>query len=188
MARPPRVQVANGIYHVTIRGLRRGPIFLGDDDYALFLRLLARVVRKFGWEVHAYCLMTNHYHLLVSTPRPNISGGMCLLNGMYARTFNELHGFTGHAFERRFHATLVETEDHLIVVAGYIALNPVVAGLCDQPHQYRWSSYGATVRGDVTPPFLSPGRLLRQFAVDTNAPRDAFRRFVERRQAELARV
>ena len=107
MPRPPRQQIADGIYHVTIRGNRRGLVFLNDDDFQRFLRLLRRVVRRYGWELHAFCLMHNHYHLLLTTPTPNISAGMCLLNGHYARTFNEIHGVSGHVFERRFHSVVV---------------------------------------------------------------------------------
>jgi putative transposase len=188
MGRPQREQIENGLYHVTIRGIRRGPIFLDEDDFARFLRLLARVVERREWEIHAYCLLTNHYHLLLTTPNADISHGMCLLNGHYGRTFNELHGFTGHVFERRFHATVIVTEEHLVVTSAYIALNPVAAGLADRPQAYRWSSYAATVNGANDVPFLSPARLLRQFADDPSPPREAYRRYVERRQADLALV
>jgi REP element-mobilizing transposase RayT len=188
MGRPHREQVENGIYHATIRGNRRGLVFLGEDDYLLFLRLLRRVVVRFEWELHAYCLMPNHYHLLFTIPEPNLSAGMCLLNGHYARAFNEIHGLTGHVFERRFHSGLVRTEEHMIVVSAYIALNPVLARHCDRPEQYRWSSYRATVTGKGGLAFVSPARLLQQFAGDTQPPREAYRRYVERRQTDVALV
>jgi REP element-mobilizing transposase RayT len=188
MGRPHRVQIENGLYHVTIRGNRRGLVFLGEDDYLLFLRLLRRVVRRFGWEVHAYCLMPNHYHLLFTTPDPNLSAGMCLLNGHYARAFNDIHHLTGHVFERRFHAVLVKTEEHLIVLSAYIALNPVIARLVDRAEDYLWSSYGSTVTGKGELPFVSPDRLFRQFDADLHPPREAYRRYVERRHADVALV
>jgi putative transposase len=186
MPRPPREQIENGLYHVTIRGNRRGLVFLDDDDFVRFVRLLRRTVTRYEWQLHAFCLMNNHYHLLLTTPKPNISAGMCLLNGHYARTFNETHRVSGHVFERRFHAVVVTSERHLVVLSAYIALNPVVAGSCSRPEDYEWSSYAYVVRGDRALPFLSPDRLLTHFAGDVCPPRESYRRYVEGRAAELA--
>jgi REP element-mobilizing transposase RayT len=104
MPRLPRRQIPDGLYHVTTRGNRRQPIVLEDRDCEVFLVLLGKVVKRLGWKVHAYCLMTNHYHLLVETPNADISVGMQLLNGQYAQAFNRRHGYEGHLFERRFAA------------------------------------------------------------------------------------
>jgi putative transposase len=145
MARPPRIQVAGGIYHVTSRGNRKQPIFHDDDDRNRFLGLRNRVVQRNGWHMHAYCLMTNHFHLLVATPQPNLSSGMQRLKSEYAAYFNERFALVGHLFEQRFGSRLIETEEHFRETLRYIALNPVRAGLCEHPSQWRWSSFfGAT--------------------------------------------
>ena len=132
MARAPRVQVAGGLYHVGSRGVRRTRIYRSNGDYVLFELLLQRAVERFGWRCHTYCLMPNHYHLLIETPAPNLSAGMQRLNSTYAQWFNDLHGFSGHVFERRFFSRLVESSYDLLELVRYIVLNPVRAGICDE--------------------------------------------------------
>jgi REP element-mobilizing transposase RayT len=127
--------------HVTSRGNRRQSIYHDDDDRRHFLVLRDRVVRRFGWHMLAYCLMTNHFHLLIETPAPNLSAGMRQLNGAYAKYFNERHSVEGHLFDSRFRSRLVETEKHLEDALRYIAFNPVEAGLCARPSEWRWSSF-----------------------------------------------
>jgi putative transposase len=145
MARPPRVQVAGGIYHVTSRGNRRQSIYQDEDDYRQFLALRDRVIRRCGWRFHAYCLMTNHFHLLVETPQPNLSSGMQRLKSQYAAYFNERFALVGHLFQQRFSSRLIETDEYFAEVLRYIALNPVRAGLCEHPSDWPWSSFfGAT--------------------------------------------
>jgi len=100
-----------------------------------------RVVRRCRWRVHAYCLMTNHFHLLIETPKPNLSSGMQRLKSDYAAYFNDRHSFVGHLFQQRFGSRLIETERHLEKALRYIAFNPVVAGLCKRPSDWRWSSF-----------------------------------------------
>lgn len=163
VARPPRVQVPNGLYHVTARGNRRQCIFSNDGDCEQFLRTLADVVERFSWGCHAYCLLPNHFHLVVETPHANLSAGMHRLNGRYAAWFNRRHGFEGHVFQRRFYAVLIESEWHLLELARYVTLNPVRAGLCDAPLQWPWSSYRATVGATAIPPFLDVDRVLAYF-------------------------
>jgi putative transposase len=141
MPRPLRIQVAGGVYHVTSRGNRRQPIYHDDNDRFFFLALRDQVVRRFGWRLHEYCLMTNHFHLLFETPQPNLSNGMHRLNHVYAMYFNSRHGFDGHLFDKRFGSRLVETEEHWLDARRYIAFNPVRAGLCAHPRQWRWSSF-----------------------------------------------
>src|SRR5438874_2291483 len=143
MARPRRLQVAGGFFHVTARGNRRQPVFTDDVDVERFLAILAEVAARYGWRVHAYCLMTNHYHLLVETPEANLSAGFHRLNFLYAQWFNRRHGLDGHLFQGRFHSVLIERQEHLIELARYIVLNPVRAGLCGHPGEWRWSSYRA---------------------------------------------
>jgi putative transposase len=159
MARPKRIQTHGAIYHAGTRGVRRMPIFLGDDDRHLFLAVLGDVVRRFHWRCEAYCLMGNHYHLALRTPEPNVGAGMQRLNGLYAQAFNRRHGFKGHLFEERYWSPLVETDEHMFEVMRYVVLNPVRAGICALPHQWPWSSYRATAGLAPKPQFLDLGRL-----------------------------
>jgi putative transposase len=150
MGRAPRIEVAGGTFHVTSRGNRRQSIYHDDVDRSVFLVLGERVVQKRGWHLRAYCLMTNHFHLLIDTLEPNLSAGMHQLNSGYAHYFNERHAFDGHLFDRRFGSRLIETEEDLAGVLDYIAYNPVKAGLCRQPWEWRWSSF-YRMRQDIRP-------------------------------------
>jgi putative transposase len=141
MARPLRIQIAGGTYHVTSRGNRRQAIYQDDDDRRQFLAFHDRVVRRYGWIVHAYCLMTNHFHLLVETPEPNLSAGMQRLKSEYAAYFNERFGHVGHLFQQRFGSSFIEGDEYFAEALRYIALNPVKAGLCDHPAAWPWSSF-----------------------------------------------
>jgi REP element-mobilizing transposase RayT len=150
-----RIQFAGALYHVTSRGNDRKPIFTSDVDRYGFLGLLARVVAQNGWLCHAFCLMLNHFHLVLETPEPNLSRGMRILNGRYAQRFNDLHGTSGHLFGERHKAILVHKETHLLELARYVVLNPVRAGICRDPEQWPWSSYAATVGHAPCPSFLT---------------------------------
>lgn len=145
MARPPRLELANGIYHVLARGNERRAIFWDDGDRRRFLELVAELDARFHWRILFYCLMSNHYHLLVKTPEPNLARGMRHLNGVYAQSFNRRHGRVGHLLQGRYGARLVEEDEHLLAVARYIVRNPVRAGLCDRPSDWRWSSQRETL-------------------------------------------
>ena len=178
MARLRRLLFPGAIYHVTTRGNRGQLIFLDDLDRERFLELLDDVVKRFGWICHAYCLMGNHYHLVIETPDANLSAGMHRLNGLYAQRFNRRHEVEGHLFERRFHAELVTSNAHLLELSRYVPLNPMRAGICRDAAGYRWSSFRATV-GDVPRPrFLTTAWLLSQFGRTPEEAREAFRRFV----------
>src|SRR5438105_1087717 len=155
MARPLRPQIEDGIYHVTSRGNRQQEIYADAADRNYFFQLLRRNVERYGWLVHAYCLMTNHYHVLLETPQPNISTAMQRLNSMYAGWFNWRHRFSGHLFQGRFHSAMVEADSHFVEVCRYVVLNPVRAGICDDPAEYRWSSYHATAGTHRSPDFLT---------------------------------
>jgi putative transposase len=129
------------MFHVTARGNRRQAIYRDDLDRELFLRLFNRVVRLRTWRHVAYCLMTNHFHLVIETEGESLSTGMHQLNGGYARKFNDRHTLDGHLFEGRFRSTVIETEDQLEDTLRYVALNPVRAGLCKHPSDWPWSSF-----------------------------------------------
>ena len=144
MARPLRIEYDGALYHVTSRGNDRKPIFKDDGDRELLLRTLARVNERFHWICHAYCLMKNHYHLIIETPDGNLSKGMRQLNGVYTQAFNKRHGRVGHVFQGRFKAILVQKDSHFLEVCRYVVLNPVRAKTIGHPRQWKWSSYPAT--------------------------------------------
>ena len=183
MPRPLRPQVEGGIYHVVSRGVRKLPMFHDDRDRERFLILLELTRRRYGWQLHAYCLMTNHFHLLLTTPEPNISAGMQYLNGRYCAWFNWKHGYEGHVVERRFYSTLIESERHLFAVAQYVVLNPVRAGLCRDAGDWRWSSYRATLMTVAAIPRLSHW-LTGQFGRDLEQARNAFAAFIREGQPD----
>lgn len=178
MARPLRLQVPDGLFHVTARGNARQPIWLDDSDAAFFLETLTAVIGRYGWRCHAYCLMPNHYHLLVTTPRANLSDGARHLNGVYAQTFNRRRSRVGHLFQGRFKAILVQRDAHLLELSRYIVLNPVRAGLCARPEGWLWSSYRATAGTARTPGFLDTEAVLTSFGQDRRIAQERFRTFV----------
>lgn len=149
MARPPRELVAGGVYHAVARGNRGSEIFADDADYEQYTKLLRAAVRRFRWHLLAYCLMGNHVHLLVETPEPNLPAGMQWLHGKYGRYFNDRHELYGHLFQGRYKAVRQKSDEQLWQAMRYVALNPVSAGLCERPRDYRWSSYWATLAPNV---------------------------------------
>lgn len=148
--RPRRDLPAEGIYHVTARGVAGLPIFLADLDRIDFLGLLRSVTQTLRWKCHAFCLLSTHYHLIVETPLICLSGGMRKLNGTYAQRFNRRHDRRGHLFESRFASWVVHDEDHLEAACSYILANPVAAGLCEAVGDWPWA---AVLNG-------APGRVL----------------------------
>ncbi|MGH3015056.1 MAG: REP-associated tyrosine transposase [Gaiellaceae bacterium] len=179
MPRPPRVSIPNGVYHVTSRGNRRQPVFVDRRDREFFLEMLAIICARRRWRCRGYCLMPNHYHLVVETPDADLSSGMQGLNGEYAHHFNFLHGTDGHLFQGRFHAVLVESDPHLAELSRYLALNPVCAGLAATARAWRWSSYPAIAEGRPSPPFVDVQGILEPFGRDYERARRSFVRFVE---------
>ena len=180
MARPLRIEFAGAVYHAMGRGNERRAIYRDDADRELFLSTLGRVVERWRWIVHAYCLMGNHYHLLFETPEPNLSRGMRQLGGEYTQAFNRLHRRAGHLFQGRFKAVVVEKESHLLELCRYMVLNPVRAkGIkVSRPDGWRWSSYRATAGLTARPGFLSTEWILAQFGGSMKASEQAYRRFV----------
>lgn len=141
MSRPVRIEMAGGVFHITSRGNARKTIFLDRADRWSFLEVFSHVLDRYLWSCLAWCLMENHYHLVVQTLEPTLSIGMRHLNGVYARNFNLRHERVGHLFQGRFKASLVETDVHLAEVIRYTLLNPVRAGLVEDPCEWEWSSW-----------------------------------------------
>jgi len=178
MARPLRIEFAGALYHVTARGNERRDIFFADDDRRQFLDTLGEVCTRFNWRCHAFCQMTNHYHLLVETAEANLSRGMRQLNGVYTQQVNRRHRRVGHLFQGRFTGILVQRETYLLELARYIVLNPVRARMVPAAGDWLWSSYRATVGLAPTPPFLTTDWLLSAFGGERDVARKSFAHFV----------
>ncbi len=163
MARPLRIELSGGIYHVTSRGDRREEIYLGDEDREVWLEVLGQVCERFNWVCHAWCQMTNHYHLLIETPEANLAQGMRQLNGVYTQRLNRAHDRVGHVFQGRYKAILVERESYLLELARYVVLNPLRAKMVRQLENWRWSSYLATCGQVESPAWLQTDWILAQF-------------------------
>ncbi len=164
MARPLRLEFSGALYHVTSRGDGREDIYLSDDDRRDWLKVLGQVCTRFNWVCHAYCQMTNHYHLLIETPDANLSKGMRQLNGVYTQLFNRKHGRVGHVFQGRFKAILVEKDSYLLELARYVVLNPLRAKMVRRLEQWAWSSYRATCGQVQKPEWLQTDFLLSLLA------------------------
>ena len=178
MARPLRIAIPGGLYHVISRGNDRQHVYLDDPDRRTFLELLAATVDRYRLLCHSYCLMGNHHHLLLETPRANLSLAMRQLNGLYAQRFNRRYGRCGHVFQARFRAILIQKESHLLRTARYIVRNPVRARICDRPGQWPWSSYSALAGSIAAPSYLCTDELLSQFARSRRAAQARYRSFV----------
>lgn len=178
MGRPLRIFLPNGIYHVVSRGSDRRPVFRLDKDRELFLDRLQLMVERYRLPCLAYCLMDNHYHLIVITPDARLSAAMQELNGGYSKRFNATHGRSAHLFRNRFMAQLIGDDSYLLTACRYIAHNPVRAGLCQEPSAWKWSSYRATVGIGPAQRFLDE-RLLAGALGGGDRWRDRYREFVE---------
>jgi len=178
MSRPLRIEFSGAVYHVTSRGNARQHIYRDNEDREHFLSILAHVVDRYGWLCHAYCLMNNHYHLLIETPKPNLSLGMRQLNGLYTQAHNRRHRRVGHLFQGRFRAILVEKEAHLLELCRYVILNPVRAKVVKHPGKWEWSSYRATT-GEVTvPEYLTVDWILGQYGSRLHEAQKKYRAYV----------
>ncbi len=177
MPRSPRLQLAGGLFHLTTRSPARRAILPNDDARAVCLELIEKTCARFRWDCHAYCVMTTHYHLLVTTREENLSRGMQWLNGLYAATFNENYASHGHVFGARFTSVHVTSDAHLLHLISYIAMNPVGAGACARPEDWKFSSYSA-LTGRRPAGFLELKSILRLFAFDPDEARRRIEQFV----------
>ena len=178
MPRPLRVQAAGAVYHLMARGVRGAAIYTDADERTRFLELLDEACRRYDWQTFGYCLMGNHYHLVVRTKKPTLSRGMQWLNSCYARWFGDRHGYEGHVLFRRFHAVLVESDRQLVDTIRYVLRNPVAAGLCARPDDWHWSSYAATVGCGAPPRSLATDWLAEEFGCDLAHARANFAAFI----------
>jgi putative transposase len=177
MTRPLRIEYPGALYHVTSRGDRKGTIFFDDNDRNAWMDVLSRVCTRYNFVVHAYCQMTNHYHLLVETPDGNLSQGMRQLNGIYTQRVNRRHVLSGHVLHGRYKAIVVQKESYLLEVARYIVLNPVRGGMVSLPDAWPWSSYHATA-GLRPPPAWLDTAWLSAFSKHRDRAELRYRRFV----------
>jgi len=141
MTRPLRIEYPGAFYHITSRGNARQNIFKTKKDFINFLDTLKENTKRYNWECCAYCLMSNHYHLLIKTLDPNLSHGMRQLNGVYTQKFNYKHKTVGHIFQGRYKAVLVDEEKYFYELIRYIVLNPVRTKMVKSPENYNWSSH-----------------------------------------------
>ena len=178
MSRPIRLEFPDALYHVTARGDRREDIYEDDEDRRAFLQTLESVVSQFNWLCYAYCLMDNHYHLLIQTPDGNLSKGMRQLNGVYTQTSNRRHKRVGHLFQGRFKAILVDSDSYLLELARYIVLNPVRARMVPRAQAWPWSSYHQSLGLADTEPWLAVDGLLAQFAQERSTAQTRYAQFV----------
>jgi putative transposase len=183
MSRPLRIEWPGALYHVTSRGDRREPIVEDDVDRRAWVEVLGQTCDRFNWRVHAWCLMTNHYHVLVEMPDGNLSSGMRHLNGVWSQRFNRRHARVGHVFQGRFKAILVQRQGYLLELARYVVLNPVRAGMVARAGDYAWSSYKDTLaaaqgQGRGADHWLQPDWLLSQFGQERGQAAQAYVDFV----------
>lgn len=179
MARPLRLEFAGALYHVTSRGNERKSIFLDEADFDGFLQILSEVCERYNWVIHSYCLMTNHYHLLVETPDANLSKGMRQLNGVYTQWFNRKHRRVGHLFQGRYKAILVDKDSYLLELSRYIILNPIRAHMVDNLSEWPWSSWRFVMLETEAPAWLAIDTMLLQFSKYRAIARRKFAHFVE---------
>jgi REP element-mobilizing transposase RayT len=177
VGREPRIEVPGGIYHLGSRGNRGCRIYTDDHECETFLSMFGRIATRHGWSLATYVLMTNHYHLLM-TIEGSLSNGMRELNGGFSSYTNAKNGLEGHLFKNRFWCEPIRDEAHYLETARYIVLNPVRAGICVLPDEWRWSSYRACAELEFAPTFLQSAELLRCFGSTPEAARDGYRRFV----------
>jgi REP element-mobilizing transposase RayT len=178
VVRPLRIEFCGALYHITARGDRGEAIYEDDDDREMFLGTLANVIAQHNWRCHAYCLMTNHYHLIIETPDANLSKGMRHLNGVFSQASNRRHRRVGHVFQGRFVSIIVDKDSYLLELTRYVVLNPVRARIVDDPGDWQWSSYAAMVGPVRAPDWLLTDVLLTHFGTRRGEARERYRQFV----------
>ncbi|HEC02280.1 MAG TPA: hypothetical protein ENI81_01985 [Phycisphaerales bacterium] len=178
MARPLRIEYPGAFYHVMNRGHRREPIVSDDRDKQRFMSCLSRMAGRFNVLVHGYCLMTNHYHLILETPEGNLSRALQWLNVSYAGYYNRRHHFAGHLFQGRFKAVLVDSGEYLEALSRYIHLNPVRAEIARRAWEYTWSSCRYFVGSQNPPDWVETNRILAGFGRSKRAAKQSYKSYL----------
>ena len=179
MARPLRITYPGAFYHVTSRGNEQKDVFKSQRDREKFLEYLASATERYGAVIHAYCLLSNHYHLLLETPEGNLSQIMRHINGAYTTYFNVKRKRAGHLFQGRFKAILVDADEYALELSRYIHLNPVRAGMVTRPEEYRWSSYNSYIGQCTASSWLKVETILDYFSYNAKEAKQKYRSFVE---------
>jgi len=178
MARPLRIEYPGAFYHITSRGNERKDIFKSARDREKFLSYLASSTERYGAEIHVYCLMTNHYHLLLKTPLGNLSQIMRHINGAYTAYFNTRRQRDGHLFQGRYKAIVVDVDEYAGELSRYIHLNPVRADMVEVPEEYQWSSYQYYIGLRKKPQWLKTDFILEYFGKKVSTAQKRYRKFV----------
>ncbi len=186
MSRPVRIELSGGLYHITSRGDRRKSIYKDETDYNIFIEILGNVINQHNWRCHAYCLMTNHYHLIIETPEANLSKGMRQLNGVFAQQSNHRHMRVGHLFQGRYKAILVDGDAYLQELARYVVLNPVRAYMVASVEDWKWSSYRETAGLKDKEEWLDTDAILSLFGSKRGVAQTAYKRFVDEGNTEAS--
>lgn len=179
MGRPLRIEYPEAFYHVTSRGNERKDVFKSQRDRERFLTYLQTATERYGAAIHVYCLMSNHYHLLLETPEGNLSQIMRHINGAYTNYYNTKRNRTGHLFQGRYKAILVEADEYATELSRYIHLNPVRAKMVEEPGAYRWSSFRAYIGESNAPEWLKTGFILGYFGSNGKVAGKEYQRFVQ---------
>ena len=179
MSRPVRIEFPGAHYYVTSKGTSDKAVFRDQEDRAVFLNVLSGVVSRFGWLVHSYVMLDDHYHLVLECPQANLSKGMRQLNGVYTQHFNRRHDEDGPLFQGRFRSVLFEAKDYLLPLCRHTVLNPVRLKLAASAQQYRWSSHRATAGQIQTPEFLHIDKVLTSYGKRTKDCQKKYRDYVK---------
>ena len=178
MVRPLRLALAGALYHVTSRGDRREAIYFDDDDRERWLDVFAQVCKRYNWVCHAWCQMSNHYHIVIETVEGNLSQGMRQLNGVYTQSINRKYQRVGHVFQGRYKAIIVEKESYLLELARYVVLNPLRAQMVQSLIEWRWSSYASMIGREAAASWLQTDWILSQFSPQRDRAISAYVDFV----------
>ncbi len=178
MARALRIEFRGALYHIINRGVGQMMIYHNDKDWKKFLGFQERVISQFNWICHAYCLMGNHYHLLIEIQDPNLARGMKLLNQLYSQFYNFKYQRCGPVFQGRYKAWLVEKEEHFLENSRYIVNNPVKANLVQHPSEWPWSSFNATCGNERKPAYLETDFVLSHFSSSRRKAQSMYEAFV----------
>ncbi len=179
MGRPLRIEYPGAVYHITSRGNERKKIFVSDEDSLKFLKILEDYHDRYGILIHSYVLMNNHYHLILETPQGNLLKVMHGINSGYTGYFNRKYKRTGHLFQGRYKAILVDKDNYLLALSRYVHLNPVRAKAAGRPEQYRWSSYAGYIGKEKGTSWIEYAWVLSQFSNDIKKAMRSYKIFVE---------